>query len=115
MLRERRDSWVLLRLSSIVTRPSLERVERLIKSEPLDRSQEVDDITAGGTAKAVVGTGLRVDGERWHLVLVEGTEPRVGAARLAQLHVAPDHLGNRDKLFEGLDPLPEGGVERARL
>src|SRR2546426_12372106 len=98
MLRERRDSCVLLGLSSIVTRPSLERVERLIKSEPLDRSQEVDDITAGGTSKAVVGTGLRVDGERRHLVLVERTESRAGAARLAQLHVAYDHLGIREDM-----------------
>src|SRR5438445_12321168 len=104
MLRERRVSWVLLRSSSIVTRPSLKRIERLIKSEPLGRSQEVDDITAGGTSKAIVGAGLRVDGERWHLFFVEGTEPRVGVARLAQLHVASDHLGNRDELFEVFDP-----------
>src|SRR5207245_5027467 len=115
MLRERRGSWVGLRLSSIVTRPAFERVERLIEAEPLDRSQEVDDITAGSTSKAVVGTGLRVDGERRHLVLVKGAEPGVGVARLPQLYVAPDHLGNRDDLFEVFDPLPELRVERAHL
>src|SRR5438309_10059937 len=107
MLRERRCSWVLLRLSSIVTGPSLERVERLIKSEPLDRSEEVDDIAAGGTSKAIVGARLRVDRERRHLFFVERTEPRAGVARLAQVHVAPDHLGDRDELLEVLDPLPE--------
>src|SRR5437660_7260798 len=98
MLRERRGSWVLLRLSSIVMRPAFERVERLIEAEPLDRSQEVDDIAAGSTAKAVVGTGLRVDGERRHLFFVEGTEPRVGVARLVQLHVTCDHLRDRHEV-----------------
>src|SRR3989442_1116941 len=90
MLRERRDSLVLPRFSSMVTRPAFERVERLIEMEPLDRPQEVDDIAAGGTPEAVVGAGLRVHGKRRRLVLVERTEASAGTAHSAKLHVAHD-------------------------
>src|SRR2546428_10132762 len=107
MLRERRGSLVLPRFSSMVTGPAFERVERLIEMEPLDRPQEVDDIAAGGTPEAVIGAGLRVHGERRHLLLVERTEARAGATHSAQLHVAPDHLSDGNNVLEVFDPLPE--------
>src|SRR5258706_478041 len=59
MLRERRGSWVLLGLSSIVTGPAFERVECLIESEALDRSQEVDDITACGMNRPTLSAPSR--------------------------------------------------------
>ena len=80
-----------------------EPLDRADEVEPLGLAHERDRVAADAAAEAVVRAAVRRDRERRRLLLVEGAEPRVAAADLAQPRARLDEVDDVRRGLDGVD------------
>ena len=81
-----------------------EAFQGVAETQVVGASDEVDDVAAGVAAEAVEAAGLRIDGEAWVLVLMEGAVADEVRAALPQRDaVRGDDIRDRVPLLDAVD------------